>query len=259
MNIAGISRYPWLMLTHATLIGRQHRLVQLNGQDFALSDKLPHGGCFGLVLDGCGSKWRAPGETALSSSNEVGAKLLGTFAAATLPQLTLTTPLPDLPHTLAQHCLAFLHRFVHSIPFSGEADLIRFVHTQLLCTLVGFVHTPAAAIFFWMGDGYLLHNETVIYLERGNQPDYLAYRLLHGRGHHTPLIHSHTLTNPAHLNCLAVATDGWSEPLLHEVAAAPHSPLSLQRWLNQKAQQRGNFEDDGAIALWQTEAVGLAV
>jgi len=236
------------MHTHAHLVGRQHRLIQHNGQDYAISGVLPGGGCFGLVLDGCGSKWRADNEPAQPSSNEVGARLLGTFAAATLSHLTTTIPIPDLPHTLATACLEFMRRLLASIPFTDDLSRNRFVQTQLLCTLVGFVQTDAAAGFFWSGDGYLLHDNTVIHLDSGNQPDYLAYRLF--RDGSEPLIHSLVLPELAHLTRLAVATDGWNEALLTDVAAAPRSPLALQRWLNQQAQQRGNFDDDGAIAIW---------
>ncbi|MBK9053749.1 MAG: hypothetical protein IPL78_23450 [Chloroflexi bacterium] len=236
------------MVAHAHLIGRQHRLIQHNGQDFAITGPLPGGGCFGLVLDGCGSKWRTMGEPATPSSNEVGAKLLGAFAAATIPHLLTTTSVHDLPQALASASLDYLRRLVAAMPLADESDLIRFVHTHWLCTFVGFVKTDAAACFFWSGDGYLLHDDTVIHLDSGNQPDYLAYRLL--RNGPEPLVHTLILPEPTHLTRLAVATDGWNEALLTDVAAAPRSPLALQRWLNQQAQQRGNFEDDGAIAIW---------
>lgn len=236
------------MLSHTHLTGRQHRLIQQNGQDYAVSGALQGGGCFGLVLDGCGSKWRADGEPAQLSGNEVGARLIGSFAAATIPHLALTTPIPDLPHTLATACLEFMRRLLESIPFTDDLSRSRFVQTQFLCTLVGFVQTDAAATLFWSGDGYLLHDDTVITLDCGNQPDYLAYRLLRDRPE--PLIHTLPLSEPTQLRCLAVATDGWRTDLLQAVAAAPRSPLALQRWLNQQAQQKGNFDDDGAIAIW---------
>lgn len=235
------------ILAHAHLIGRQHRLIQQNGQDYAVAGTLPGGGCFGMVLDGCGSKWRQDGEPVQPSSNEVGARLLGSFAAATMPHLALTTPIPDLPHALASACLGLMHHLLATIPLADSLSRSRFVQTQLLCTLVGFVQTDAAALLFWSGDGYLLHDDTVITLDSGNQPDYLAYRLL--RDCPGPLIHTLTLPEPAQLGCLAVATDGWRDDLLREVAAAPRSSLALQRWLNQQAQQKGNFDDDGAIVI----------
>ena len=237
------------MPIHAHIIGRQHRLIQQNGQDYAVSGSLPGGGCFGLVLDGCSSKWRADDEPAQPSSNEVGARLLGTFAAASIPHLARTTPIPDLPHALASACLGFMRRLLENIPLADDLSRNRFIQTQLLCTLVGFVQTDAAATFFWSGDGYLWHDDTVIPLDSGNRPDYLAYRLL--RDGPEPLIHTLALPEPARLSCLAVATDGWREGLLQKIAAAPRSPLALQRWLNQQAQQKGHFDDDGAIAIWQ--------
>lgn len=238
-----------MTLVHGHIMGRQHRLIQHNGQDFAISGALNEGGCFGMVLDGCGSKWRMPGAEVVLSGNEVGARLLGTFAAATLPHLAHTTPLPDLPHALSLACLRYLQQVADAIPFADEQARHCFIHTHLLCTWLGFIRTDAAAILFWLGDGYLLHNDTVLPLESDNQPDYLAYRLLHQPVR--PFINQLILPHPAELTCLAVATDGWRDDLLREVAAAPRTPLTLQRWLNQQAQQRGNFEDDGAIALWQ--------
>lgn len=240
-----------MSLVHAHLTGRQHRLVHQNGQDFAVTGTLGEAGCFGLVLDGCGSKWRTPASATIPSSNEVGAKLLGNFAAASIPHLVLTTPLPDLPHALSQACLRFWRQVTDAIPFPNETERGRFIQTHLLCTLLGFVRTNGAALFFWLGDGYLLYNDTVLPLESNNRPDYLAYRLLHEP--EQPFINQMFLPHPAELTCLAVATDGWRDDLLCEVAAAPRTSLTLQRWLNQQAQQRGNFEDDGAIALWQEQ------
>jgi hypothetical protein len=48
---------------------------------------------------------------------------------------------------------------------------------------------------------------------------------------------------------LAVATDGWRPDLLTQLAK-PRPSLHLQRWLNRQARQAGNFEDDGAVAVW---------
>lgn len=239
-----------MSLIHAYLIGRQHRLIHQNGQDYAISGECGVGGSFGLVLDGCGSKWRTPETGAIPSGSEVGARLLGNFAAAAIPYLALTTPLPDLPHVLSLACLRFLQQVTGGIPFANETERGRFIHTHLLCTLLGFIRTDAAALFFWLGDGYLLHNDTVLHLESDNRPDYLAYRLLHEP--EQPFINQLLLPQASAFTCLAVATDGWRDDLLREVAAASHTSLTLQRWLNQQAQQRGNFEDDGALAMWQS-------
>ncbi len=54
---------------------------------------------------------------------------------------------------------------------------------------------------------------------------------------------------PAQLRWLAVATDGWSAGLLGQLEE-PRSALTLQRWLNVQSQQRGQFDDDGAVAIW---------
>ena len=65
------------MIQHATINGRSHHIFRQNSHDFALSGGAGEGVCYGLALDGCGSK---------PSHNEVGATLLGQFAASTLQQ-----------------------------------------------------------------------------------------------------------------------------------------------------------------------------
>ena len=103
------------------------------------------------------------------------------------------------------------------------------------------------AVFFHRGDGYLLHNDKITYLDNNNQPDYLAYDLENRNDRLTNIgFHTQTVQNPTHL---AVATDGWTAELLTQLEQ-PQSSLTLQRWLNVQAKQRDNFEDDGAIAIW---------
>ena len=57
---------------------------------------------------------------------------------------------------------------------------------------------------------------------------------------------------PEQLRWLAVATDGWRAELLEQLAE-PRPALALQRWLNVQSQQRGQFDDDGAVAIWHKE------
>ena len=79
------------MINHATLIGRSHRLRQQNCHDYAISGAPAPGCAFGLVLDGCGSKYHA-GTAVYPSHNEVGAKLLGKFIASSLSHTLQTDP-----------------------------------------------------------------------------------------------------------------------------------------------------------------------
>jgi len=235
------------LVNHATLIGRAHRLLQHNGQDFAISGAPAPGCAFGLVLDGCGSKYR-PDTAVYPSHNEVGAKLLGKFMAAALSRAlqadTAVTPTALLP-TLYDQSLDFLTGLVALFPNEDLALRRQLIMTHLLCTVVGFVKIEDTAVFFWRGDGFLAVDETITLLDSGNQPDYLAYDMLEGRRDgrfHTQII-------PPTARWLAVASDGWQEPLL--AACAPPRPgLALQRWLNQQGQQRGHFEDDGSVAIW---------
>jgi hypothetical protein len=239
-----------IKVSHAVATGRHHRLMRQNCQDMADSAQPRPGYAFGLVLDGCGGKWRpaatAPGRRpALPSHNEVGAKLLAAFAGRRLGHWLAAAVEPDLD-TLYADCVTFLQQITGLVaPTAVERQ--QFVATHLLCTLLGFLMTPTGATFFWSGDGYLVHNGQVTTLAADNRPDYLAYRLLdgqHGR------FQSQRLPDQATIEWLAVASDGWRADQLAALPPA-RSSLALQRWLNCQAQQRGHADDDAAIAaLW---------
>ena len=242
------------MISHAMVNGRSHRLRQQNSHDFAISGSPRPGTAFGLVLDGCGSKYnRQP------SNNEVGAKLLGQFAAGWLEERLAVSDEPlavaDLVNGLFADCTDFLQQTTALLPFADEAAWTRFVMTHWLATLVGFVVTEETAVLFWQGDGYLCVNGEVTTLDSGNQPDYLAYRLLSGGAFTTPAPHlpcppaNYQILVRENLHMLVVATDGWQPDLLTQLTE-PRSSLHLQRRLNVQARQPGNFEDDGAIATW---------
>ncbi|MCP4415334.1 MAG: hypothetical protein GY805_01845, partial [Chloroflexi bacterium] len=62
-------------VSHATVIGRSHRLMQHNCQDFGIAAAPAPHIAFGLVCDGCGSKFRQNGRSH-TSHNEIGANLL---------------------------------------------------------------------------------------------------------------------------------------------------------------------------------------
>ncbi|GJM41215.1 MAG: hypothetical protein DHS20C20_14970 [Ardenticatenaceae bacterium] len=239
------------MISHATIIGRTHRLMQRNCQDFAATaSPTPHI-AIGIVCDGCGSKFRENGRFQ-PSHNETGANLLGQFSLdflcqklAVLPQPICSDAVEKVLSDLHLAALAFLHHLAVHFP---EARRREFIATRLLTTLVGFVRTPETAVFFWQGDGFLMANGRIQPLNSHNQPDYLAYQLLQPK----PEPASFKLAcvpQPETLKWLAVATDGWSNHLLDQLAE-PRSPLTLQRWLNVQSQQRGQFDDDGAIAIW---------
>lgn len=248
------------MESHATIIGRSHRLMQQNSHDFASSGRPRPDAAFGLVMDGCGSKYnRQP------SNNEVGAKLLGQFATGWLNRrLAVNESIDpaDLPADLFAACLEFLRRTTALLPFADDAARTTFVMTHWLATLVGFVVMEETAVLFWQGDGCLCINGEITTLDSGNRPDYLAYRLLRtGEGVQgcggenvtlspaPPFTPSSVTVTRADLHWLAVATDGWRSDLLAQLAE-PRSSLHLQRWLNVQARQPGNFEDDGAAAVW---------
>lgn len=229
------------MLSQATIIGRNHRLRQQNGQDGAFTGRSQPACYFGLVLDGCGGKYRHNGQL-YPSCNEVGARLLGHFAASRLSQQLGQAPLRQTLAQLHADCLAFLAGLA-DLTLSPDRQL--FTYTHLLTTVVGFALTPNEGAFFWSGDGYLCLNGEVTELESDNRPDYLAYGLT--------TAWQLRLVDPAGINWLAVASDGWTADLLTQLAP-PRSSIALQRWLNLQARQPTHFEDDGAVAaFWRCE------
>lgn len=243
------------MINHATVIGRAHRLMQRNCQDFAATaSPAPHS-AVGLVCDGCGSKFQENGRlptTASPSHNEIGANLLGQFAIDFLCDKLTNLPQPACPDTLEGiladlqlASLTFLHHLVAHFP---QEKRRQFVATRLLTTLVGFIRTPQTVVFFWQGDGFLGVNGRLHQLDSGNQPSYLAYQLLQPEPTQTNFQLAF-IPQPENLRWLAVATDGWSAKLLSQLEE-PRPALTLQRWLNVQSQQRGQFDDDGAIAIW---------
>ena len=239
------------MISHATVLGRAHRLMQHNGQDFAATASPTPDLAIGLVCDGCGSKFVGNGRS-IPSHNEVGANLLGQFALEFLSERLPALPPPIGPAALEAlladlhlAALTFLHHLTAHFP---QAKRREFVATRLLTTLVGFVRVPETAVFFWQGDGFLVADGAICPLNSHNQPDYLAYQLLQPQPQQTNFQLAF-VPQPAQLRWLAVATDGWSAGLLGQLEE-PRSALTLQRWLNVQSQQRGQFDDDGAVAIW---------
>ena len=244
------------MISSATIIGRSHRIMQQNCQDFATGKAIGPHAVFGLVLDGCGSKYRdATGM--YPSNNEVGANLLGTYAATFLnKQKTINNQqqtkneeeaLEKLVARLYRACVTYLDCLVTLHPFQDELERRRFVATRLLCTMVGFLVTAETAVCFWSGDGYLGINDEIISLDSNNHPDYLAYQVLDGGGNGR--FNTLTIRDRSSLNQLIVASDGWKPSQLQQLNK-PKNSLALQRWMNIKSRERGNFEDDGAIAMY---------
>jgi hypothetical protein len=242
------------MISHATTLGRAHRLMRHNCQDFAATAAPAPNIAIGLVCDGCGGKFVGNGRSA-PSHNETGANLLGQFAIDYLSGKLSSLPQPPCPETLeavlADLYLATLTFLHHLVAHFLEATRRQFVATRLLATVVGFVHVRETAVFFWQGDGFLVVDGTVCQLESGNQPDYLAYQLLQPSPCQTNFQLAF-VPQPEQIRWLAVATDGWQADLLTQLNE-PRPTLALQRWLNIQAQQRGQFDDDGSVAIWHRE------
>jgi hypothetical protein len=226
-----------------------HRLRRQNCQDAAFwRQATPDLGC-GVVLDGCGSKFQDEGGFH-SSHNEVGAHLLGAFIANFIGNRLLS-----LPQSAVDQCLIDTHLASRSY-LQGLLELFsplapderrRFIMTQLLCTVVGFVILPETAVCFWQGDGYLRIDDHIFELNDDNQPDYLAYNLFDNQCRRVTFHTLHLLRRP---ELLAAATDGWQMSQLQQLPT-PQNNLHLQRLLNQQSQKQGFFDDDGAIVHWE--------
>lgn len=247
------------MLAQATIIGRNHRLMNQNCQDFAITGSPKPGYEYGIVLDGCGSKFR---ETAAAnhitkaithpSQNEVGARIIGQFASQWLEKHLLgQKSLTSLASKLQAATERFFEEFLESMDCTKPLERFRFTHTNLLATIVGFATTPTEGCFFWAGDGYLGQNGQISPLDYDNHPPYLAYNTLKDERRNIDRIRLESCLFPMtnETTWLAVATDGWQPEQLSQLER-PQSSLALQRWVNVQARQRGRFEDDGAIALW---------
>ena len=242
------------MVTHATIIGRSHRLMQHNCQDFAITHQPTPHIAIGIVCDGCGSKYRANGRST-PSHNEIGANLLGQFVNDYLTEQLSQLPNPPSPDKLEiiltnlhQAALAFLGQLVSHFPQEKRHE---FIVTRLLTTLICFIHTPETAVFFWQGDGFLVKDGRICELNSNNQPNYLAYQLLQPEP--SPAnFQLAFIPQPAKTKWLAVATDGWATDQLRQLNE-PRPNHLLQRWLNVQAQPRGYFDDDGAVAVWHQQ------
>jgi hypothetical protein len=247
----------FMPLSTATITGRQHRLMQHNGHDFAVTGQPAADYAFGVVLDGCGSRYPqdARAQFTQPAQSEVGAKLIGRYAAEWLrtnltvaSEQSLDLALDDLFDSILQ----FVAGLVDAVPFTSEKRRRQFVATHLMATIVGFAVTPFEANFFWSGDGYLCQDGQVIFLDSQNQPDYLTLHFFQGR---PSRFKRQPIERPAQLSWLAVATDGWTADLL--AAVSPDwSGLELQRWVNVQARNHQRFDDDGAIAIWHNPDSG---
>lgn len=238
-----------MTLSQAVILGRAHRLKEQNGQDVAFTRVSTPGTAVGLVLDGCGSPYRDAAGVH-PSENEIGARLLGSFAADFLcRQVSDGADAATAVTDLYPACLRFLRGLAALFPAPEAADRQRFIYTRLLCTLLGFVITPETAVCFWRGDGFVVVNGRLLTLAEDNRPDYLAYDLLRAPTGFRML----SLWPRASLAWLALASDGWQPAHLCQLQQ-PHTSLRLQRRLRLLARERGSFEDDGAIAIFYNDA-----
>ena len=226
-----------MIVSQAMVIGRSHRLVQGNGHDFVVTGSVGEKVGFGVVLDGCGGKYREE-QRVVPSSNEVGAKLLGQFIAAWLTRALKDkkVDLAGLPQKLYEACVGFLEQLITLFPFEEEIDKRCFMGSQLLCTVVGFVVQRDRAIFFWRGDGYLFLQGEITCLDSNNAPNYITYDLHSGQKGFEVKVASELKPD----DWLGVATDGWQAELLTQLAE-PSSTLQLQRRLNIKARGKRPF------------------
>lgn len=231
--------------------GRRHRLNGTNNQDAVL-----HGAVgdytFGVICDGCSE----------GAYSEVGAWLGANFIYHSLRQrLARAAYVCDVPIATFHKLKMALDTYTEAMlpAYSGqEKERAQFVRDHLLFTVLGFIQSPDAVLFFWAGDGTIWHNDDTRLLKQDDRPTYLGYSLVH-EAHLSADIHIPTAFEifevPTDgLARFAIGSDAWhvEQPMLSLVWGYEH-PSGLQRQLNVWSDQVHQFHDDVSIITAERE------
>ncbi len=223
-----------LQVAAGSTIGRAHRTAGRNNQD-AWSITQSEGSLVAVVADGCSG----------GVYSEVGAHIGVSLLATVLSDMLVADQAIDWPH-VEQVVLERMAALVRDMGPSPAQTVERF----FLFTLVGVVMNPTTTTFFACGDGLVVAGDDVVHLGpfAGNQPPYLAYRLLGDRVdidmnavRLAPVWHGATSS----IDHFLIGTDGVDDMIAHETAQRPGldvpvGPLS-QFWHNDRY-FRGNPE-----------------
>ena len=155
--------------------------------------------------------------------------------------------LDDAAHEALDDAAGKLDALVAGVA-STARERAAFVGEHLLATVLGFVVRGAEGMLFAAGDGLVAVDGRAVVLEADNAPDYPGYALMPGGARHAPRL-ARWAFDAAGSESVAVATDGFSPPLLDAALAAPR----LERFLLGQA-ARGAFSDDASLAVASPEA-----
>lgn len=123
-----------------------------------------------------------------------------------------------------------------------------FILEHFLFTVVGFRLIGDEAVVFWQGDGTILVNDEVIFLEgNNNQPDYYVYQFIPDllpKGYQPKKLQYRVFTG---VQRLMIGSDAWNRErdlLDHIWNLDPDDLESLQRELNVWSEMDHRFGDD---------------
>lgn len=235
-------------IRHGLVMGRDHLFSRKNNQDalataiHTLSSKVY---AVGVVADGCGE----------GQKSEIGAHLGVNFVVNEVFKLLAEGLNPsEIPSPLFHYLIFFLQEISGAYSLSG-GDYKSFIKDNLLFTLIGFIAGPDKTVVFSYGDCLVIVNEDIEFRDQGEYPDYIAYRLIHnllipGKQISIPTTFDVRFFETAHLNRLAIGTDGWREEkdVLSKGTIWGHShPNGLQRTMNVLSERFHHFKDDTTL------------
>ena len=239
----------------ATHVGRGHLVDFVNRQDaHSLFDGEISGQhtIIGIICDGCSE----------GTASEVGASLASAFLVREISSLLeLGVSASVVPNVLYPELLNFLRQITSTYPFVSPADRVTFIKNTLLFTVVGFILTEVETVVFTAGDGTIVLNDQVTYIDADNSPSYPAYHLvdrsvLEHQASPLPDGFDTNVYPTTDLFHLAIGSDAWHEEkeLIDHIWGFKH-PSGLQRRINQWSKTDHRFRDD--VTIITVEVVNL--
>lgn len=195
-------------------IGRDHRLTGRNNQDSWTI--VEHDGLtIGVVADGCGS----------GAKSEVGSQVGVQILAQSIRASYFEGRHREVNWTRVQQS-ALSQLDVLARAMGGVYRHV--IEEYFLFTLVGFVIDHTRAVFFTLGDGTVIINETAVRIGPfpGNAPPYLGYRLIQDEvAVDAAFLQLRVVADidKTQLESFLIATDGIDDFVVREEATLPGS------------------------------------
>lgn len=231
----------------ATHIGRSHLLNFTNCQDaLALFDgELNYQRLIiGIVCDGCSE----------GTNSEVGANLASAYLIREIVQLLKQgVPATVIPNLLYTGLVDFLRGILSGYSFANSNDRVAFIRDNMLFTVVGFIMTDNETVVFITGDGTIIVNDDVTFVDANNRPSYPGYHLVERSALEVdasalPTNFDVEVFSTDEVFRLAIGSDAWAdEPQLIDQIWGYKHPAGLQRRINQWSKTDKKFRDDVSI------------